>query len=1147
MILSAGYQNKNGTKLLKAKTWMIMKITIALLLYFTFQVSAKSNAQKITIIKDNIHLWDVFKDIEQQTKFHFFYDKDLIQNTDPIDVSIKDATIEQALSVCLKGKPLTYSIVRNTVVIRSEVKKTYFQTQPALAAFDVTEPPPIEIRGKVTDEKGNPLVNASVIIKGTSKGVTTNGNGEFIIEVPSNKSVLVISFTGYKSQEIQVGNRNSIVVNLIRSDNALGEVVVTALGIKREARSLGYATASVNTDQLATDRTTNIGNSLVGKVAGVNVSAPSSGPGGSSKIRIRGQSSFGGDNSPLIIVDGVPINNTRISAGYKNNDNPTGGSSDGGDGLQSINPDDIESMTVLKGAAAAALYGYRAKDGAIIITTKSGSRQKGIGVELNTNNQVSTALDFTDFQYVYGQGENGVRPITVADAQSSGIWSFGEKFDGKPTPAPDGLMHPYEPHKDRVKQFYRPAFTSTNSIAVSGANDKGNFRVSFANTDANGIVPNSDYHKKIFNLGLNYNFTPKFSTQINANYSNELNHNPPQIGIEGWSVNTTLFTMANSIDVNWLKNYEDSNGNEMPLARFTGRNNPYWVTNKHFENIKRDRLFGNASLKYQLATWLYVQGRIGQDYYTRPYDFNRPTGSRNLSSAVSGFNGYFYKDVTTFRERNMDFLVGANHKISHFSINLTLGGNSMQQIYENLSTSVTNFYVRDLYTIGNGQIKNPNSTYYKKKVNSLYGLAEFSYKNYLFLNITGRNDWFSTLNPKSNSYLYPSVNGSLVFSDAISMPSWLEYGKVRAAYAEVGGDTDPYTNALYYSVNPNQLGSAALGTINSVISPNSNLRPLKVKEIEFGIDLRMLKSRVNLNVSVYRKNTVDEILDVNISEASGYPQTKVNIGKLKNEGIEMLLTIIPIRRKFTWESSFNGAYNKSKVLELANGQNSFDVGVGQYFGIISHEVGFPLASVRAFDYKRDAKGNILTSAGKPLLGNLKTYGSAIPKWTGGWSNTFTYQGFRLFTQVDFKAGGVVLSNSNFNFLREGLSKASLEGREEGVIFGGYNADGTPNTTAVPAEAFYASLRNLGEPFVFSSSFIRLRTISLGYDLSSLFNKSFLKGVVASLFVNNAIMFKKYLPNLDPEAQISVSDDFQGIDTHPLPTTRTYGLNLNVKF
>jgi TonB-linked SusC/RagA family outer membrane protein len=1127
------YRGMPGYKLL-----LSMKLT-AILLFATFlQVSGKGYSQ-VTITETNVSLPVIFNLIEKQTGYNFVYSYELLQKAGKVSVNVKNATLDQALTACLKNKPLTYTIVNKTIVIK-----------PGKDAIDTPEsktinPPPVEIKGRVVDSKGLPIEGVSVQLKGSAIGTTTDADGRYSLSL-TGTGTLVFSYVGFATQEVPFNNQTTVNVVLKYSDDTLGGVVVTALGIKRESKRLGYAATSVNTDDLTTNRTTNVGNSLQGKVSGVNVSAPASGPGGSSKIRIRGQSSFGGDNSPLIVVNGIPINNNAVSAGYQNPANPTGGSSDGGDGLQSINQDDIESMTVLKGAAASALYGFRAKDGAIIITTKSGTKKTGIGVDYNVNYQLSNALDFTDFQYEYGQGENGVRPTTVAEAQSSGIWSFGEKFDGKPTPQFDGSTQPYLPHPNRVKDFYRTGTELTNSIALSGGSEKGNFRLSFANTSANGIVPNSDYHKKIVNLGLNYKFTPKFSAQLNANYSNEFNHNPPQIGIEGFSVNTTIFTMANSIDVEWLKHSKDENGNEMPLARFTGRNNPYWVAYEHFENIHRDRLFGNASLKYQFTDWLYVQGRIGQDYYTRPYEFNRPTGSRNLGAAVLGFNGTYYQQVSTFRERNLDFLIGANHELNKFAADVTLGGNMMQQISDNLSTSVTNFYVRDLYTVSNGQIKNPNYSYTKKRVNSLYASAELSYDNFLFLNVTGRNDWFSTLNPNSNNYLYPSASASFVFSDALPMPSWLNFGKVRVAYAEVGGDTDPYTNSLYYSILANPFNTTGLGTINSTVSPNPNLRPLKVKESEVGMELRLFNGLIGLDVAAYRKFTVDEILNVDISMTSGYTQTKVNIGRLKNEGLEMLLTITPINRNLKWETTFNSAFNKSEVLELANGQERFDVGIGQYFGTISHEIGMPLASVRSFDYKRDEKGNIITSAGKPLLGELKTYGSAIPKWTGGWLNVFTYRKFRLFTQIDYKFGAVVLSNSNFNFLRHGLSKESLEGREGGALLEGVNADGTPNTTRVPAEDFYSAFRNLGEKFVYDASFIRLRSVSLGYDLSPLFKNSFIKGLTVSAVANNLWMIKKYLANLDPESQISVSDNYQGIDTHALPTTRSFGINVSAK-
>lgn len=1007
------------------------------------------------------------------------------------------------------------------------------------------------VSGKVTDMKGGTLPGVNVLLKGTVIGTMTDVDGKYSLSVPDLNGTLVFSFIGYTNIEVPIAGRRTVDAQMAEETTALGEVVVTALGIKREAKRVGYATTSVNNDYLTAVRTTNFGNSLQGKVAGLNISAPAGGPGSSSKIRIRGQSSFGGNNSPLIVVNGVPINNSTISAG-SGGGNPTGGSSDQGDGLQSINPDDIESMTVLKGAAAAALYGSRAKDGAIIITTKTGTGRPGIGIEINSSFQADEALDYTDFQYEYGQGEYGVRPTNTSEAQSSGVWSFGEKFDGASTPQFDGTSKPYLPNKNRIKDFYRTGTNWTNSVALTGLNEKGNFRLGFSNTDANAIVPNSDYHKKILNFGMNYKFIPQLSLQLNINYSNEWNHNPPQIGIQDMNANTTIYTMANSIAVKWLEDtYMDANGYEQPLARFTNRNNPYWVALKRFENVKRDRLFGNATLRYQLLKWLYVQGRVGMDYYTRPYDYNRPTGTRSISAASSGYNGYYYQNETTNREMNMDFLVGANHKIGSFGIDVTVGGNRMEQEYTNIGASVTNFYVRDLYTIANGQTKSPFYNYSKKEVNSLYGSAELSFKDYLFLNLTARNDWFSTLNPKSNNYLYPSASMSYIFTQSFkSMPSWLDFGKVRASYAEVGGDTDPYSNNLYYSVNSNQFNGAGLGYISQTVSPNPNLRPLKLKETEFGIELRALDSRVNLDLSYYIKNTVDEILNVDISNASGFSQTKVNVGKLQNKGIEFLLTLVPVRNtNFRWETAFNGSYNVSKVQALANNQTRFDVGSGEFFGNVSHEVGLPLASLRGFDYKKDANGKIITAGGLFQQGNLVTYGSAIPKWIGGWLNTISYKHLRIFTQFDFKTGHKIMSNSNLNFYREGLSKASLVGREGGVVYDGVNADGSANTTSVEVERFYSQYRstNIATPFVYKGDFIRWRSLSVGYDLSRFLTRLYVKEMTVSAVCNNVLLIKKYIENLDPEAQVSSSDNLQGIETHTLPTVRSYGFNINVKF
>jgi TonB-linked SusC/RagA family outer membrane protein len=1129
------------------KIFYLLNLVILLSIIPTVGKAANVAASGETVSIDikQMQLRKAFSVLQQKGKIRLLYSEQDLALKDGanllnkvVTLRVKDVPVLEALHLLLNGTGLDYKLLNDGLVV--------IMATP-------TGSKDIVINGQVTDSKNAPLPGVSVKVKGGTAASSTDPQGRFQIRA-NETDVLVFSYVGFVTQEVQINNRTTINVRLAENAQALTEVIVTALGIKREAKSLGYAATTVNTNQLTEARNTNVGNSLVGKVAGLNVSTPPSGPGGSSKIRIRGQSSFGGSNTPLIVVNGVPINNDAGGGANGEKENFAGeGNSDTGDGLQSINPDDIESMTVLKGAAAAALYGFRAKDGAIIITTKAGKGQVGIGIEINSSFQAEQAIDYTDFQYEYGQGENGIRNASLADARRTGLWSFGPKFDGQPMFQVDGTQKPYQPFKDRIKSFYDTGITSMNSIAISGANDNGNFRLSFANTDANGIIPNSSFNKKLINLGLNHKITKNLSIAVNANYSNEDNQNPPVVAQQDYNINQTVYTLANSIDPKWLENtYKDPiTGNEIVPSRFTNRSNPYWTINERHEQRKRDRLFGNMSLRYQFADWLYAQGRVGQDYFSVVHNVNRPTGTAFLPPAPSGFNGNFYQDAETFRELNIDFLIGANKKFGDFGIDATIGGNQMDQKGQTLSTSVTNFYIRDLYTITNGQIKEPNFTYYRKKVNSFYGTVDFSFRDFLFLNVTGRNDWFSTLNPQSNSYLYPSVSSSFVFTEAFKkvLPAWLGYGKLRAAYAEVGGDTDPYTNALFYVLNNNPFGNAALGGISGTISPNPNLKPLKVKETEVGLELGLFDRRVNLDIAAYRKNTVDEILNVDISNTSGFGQTKVNVGKLRNQGIEALLSVVVIRNtNLRWESAVNYTYNQSKVLELANNQQRIDVGTGEYIGNVSQEIGKAMGSLRGVDYRRDAQGRILTANGRFLAGDLVTYGSAVPKYTGGWLNTITYKGIRLFAQVDFKGGHKLISNSNFNFTREGLHQQSLVGREGGVIFPGFNADGTPNTIAVEAESFYSDYRgkSIATPFVYDAGFIRLRTVSLGYDLTKYFNKTFIKGLNLSGFVNNVLIIKKHVDNLDPETQYSASDLLAGLESHSLPTTRTFGLSLNVK-
>ena len=1011
------------------------------------------------------------------------------------------------------------------------------------------------VNGVVKDEKGIALPGVTVMEKGTRNVKATSTSGEFKINVADAGAVLVFTFIGYRTLEIPVGSKTTINVSMVPESSELNEVIVTALGIKREARSLGYSAQKADVEGMQTNRTTNLASSLEGHIAGLDVSPPAAGPGGSTKIRLRGQSSFTADNSPLIVINGLPMSQGAVST------NGNAGNTDQGDNMQGINQDDIESMTVLKGSTAAALYGSRAVNGAIIITTKSGSKNQGIGVEINSNFTLNQALDYTDFQYEYGQGENNKRPTSQGEAQSSGAWSFGERFDNVPTYQFDGVKRPYAPVKNRISTFFRTAPSWSNTAAISGGNDKSSFRVSFSNQDAKGIIPNNDYNKKIFNVGINHKLTDKFTTQIYVNYSHEFNNNPPFIGVQGLSIPASMYRLANSIGFDVLEaGAINAEGNETPTSRFSTVTNPYWVLAKQFQKQTKDHLLGTAVLRYQFFDWLYLQGRANTDLLLSSFETNSATGGAGIGAAPTGlFNGSYSINSVKNRQNNFDFLLGGGHTWKDFTFNATVGGNNFPAVSSTFSESASNFYIRDLYTIGNGVTVTPSYNLSKQTVNSLYGTAELSYKQLLYLNLTGRKDWYSVFIKQNNNYFYPSVSGSFVFSELLKSTKWLTFGKLRAAIAETGsaGGVGPY-NALTFRLSPNTFNGLPLGSINDLngtpatsVAPNPQIKPFGVNEKEIGLELRMFDNRLNLDVAAYDKKTTNQAIPIGLSFSSGYSSTLVNLGGLVNKGLEINLEVTPVRNQtITWKSGFNTAFNSSKVLSLANNQSQFVVGTGEFFGTIVHVVGLPLSQIQGYTYKRDDAGNIILKDGRPVQSTgVVNFGSGLPKATGGWVNTLMYKGFTFVAHIDYKAGGKLLSSTNLNLLREGLSKESLVGREGGVVFPGVNADGSPNTVAVNAEDFYASYRSTGilDPFIYNSSFIKLRNLSLGYDLSKFVNKKYVKSLVLSAVCRNVLIIKKYIPNLDPEAISSSGDNLTGYEQASLPTTRTYGFNLNIKF
>jgi len=1018
------------------------------------------------------------------------------------------------------------------------------------------------VTGTVTDWNKQPVSGITVQVKNTNRATITSDGGKFQINASGN-DVLMFSGVGYTAQELPLNGRNSISITLQAATQSLNEVVVTALGVKKQSRGLGYSATNVKPEELTVNRTSNPINALQGKVAGVNISTLGTGPGGSSKIRIRGQSTIGGGGSPLIVINGVPIDNTNFN---NNTISVTGGGvySDGGDGLSSINPDDIEDMTILKGAPAAALYGSRAKDGVIMITTKTKGKGKGLGVSYNMNYSNETPLDYTDYQNVYGQGEGGVRPTTPNP--TSGQWSFGEKFaPGMTHILFNNLTVPYEPQGSRIKEFYRHGQNLSNTVTLEGAGEKGGLHLSMNSTLNKGIVPNNKYDRKGMNLGFGYNLSEKFSFMGNVNYSHEVNTNPPNIANQDNSIPTTIMAMANSMPLSVLNaNKYNEAGNEYIWSRFMNRTNPYWVLAEQFHNIRRDRIFGNISAKYNILPWLFVQGRFGQDYWSRDEDVNNfPTGHASRAAALPGFvNGVYTQESRRFRETNLDFLINANKQFGDFDVTINGGGNQMRRRADINNVQVTDFVIRGLYTVQNGRAKNPVYELNTQGVNSLYGSAEISWKRTLYLTGTTRNDWFSTLSPENRSILYPSVSGSYVFSEQLKDLTWLNFGKVRIGYAEVGSDGDvaPFSDQLFYTVNSNLINNpngvaVTVGTSNGGTIPNPDLKPSRTAETEVGLELRMFNSRFNVDLAVYRKMTYDQIVTAQVSDASGFVNTRINSGESSNRGVEALLTLIPVQNKqFTWQFTANTAYNKTKVISILTKTPGERITVGTHVfnGELRQVVGQEMGQIAGYGYNRTPKGELIfqTNGLPQRTPDFVLFGSALPKWTGGFLNTFNFRGINLSVFIDYKLGNKMLSGTNFNAIRHGLHKMTLEGREGGVIGKGVNTSGGENTVAAPVQTYWEHLRSqqIVEAVIYNGGYWRLRTISLGYDFTKYIPFKWpVKGVKLDFVANNVLILKKWIDNIDPESFGYSSDSQAGLESPSLPSTRSLGVNLNIKF
>jgi len=1022
----------------------------------------------------------------------------------------------------------------------------------------------------------------TVLVKGTSNNALTNAAGKFSITASAN-DVLVFSYVGFATQEIPLNGRTTLSVNMsLGETNALTEVVVTTLGIKKESKKLGYSATTVNPNDLVKNRTLNVGESLEGRVAGLNITPPAAGAGSSNQIRLRGQVGFAGtDNSPLLVINGLPIDqNARNAEG-------NGQQRDRGDNLNNINPDDIETMTVLKGSTAAALYGSRAARGAIIITTKSGQKNQGIGVDFTSSYTTMEALNYMDeiVQTEYGQGQGGAKFTTVGQITGNGQFGWGAKLDGQPTINYDGVSRPYSAHPYQLYDFLQTGTNLTNTLGLSGGGPNGSFRASISTTEAKGIVPSNEYKRRIFNVGINHDVTKKLKLQLNVNYADEDYINPPQIGTQGDGAVNFFNRMPISVPIEVYKNNStNAAGGEYRNNGFIGTvNNPYYPLQHGLKyNEDRNRLLGTATLRYDITSWLYAQGRFNYDRGTNFQENNalNGTGSETLTNSDGTYRGSYTLSNTTTTDINADFLVGGNKQFGKFSVDASFGGNTLRSEFKNMNQGSSNFTVANLYSIANGTVKTQSYIYSQSRTNSLYGLAEFGWNGMLYVNFTGREDWFSVLNPEHNSKFYPSVSGSFIFSELLSKQTWLSYGKLRASWAQVGSiaGVNPYDGVLTYSINQNQFNGQTLASVNGTAAPNPLLAPFTVTEKEIGLDLRLFKNRLLIDIAAFDKVTTEQILQVQLSTASGYNTSKQNVASLKNSGLETLIELKALKTKdFSWTTSWNNSYLKTEVLDVGNPSGTllllyFNGTGNEFLGEIRYTNGLAMNQLYTKHYKRNDKGQIVVNSSGRLIedktsGPLGTgfypVGSSIPKFTGGWNNDFTYKNLTLGVFIDYKFGGTVLTSTLLNMTRQGHSKLSLDGRETGILVPGVydvgqpNA-GSPNTTVITAagnglQGYWTDYRNfqIGDPFTFKSDFIKLRSISLAYNFTSLMKKvdflKFVKGLSLTASCRNVAILYKDLPGLDPEAIQSSGDIRSGYENSSLPTTRNYNITLNVKF
>ena len=996
----------------------------------------------------------------------------------------------------------------------------------------------------VSQADGQGLPGVAVSEKGTNNGTLTDIDGKFSIRVTSEKSTLIFSLIGMRTVESEVNNQTTLSVKMESENIGLAEVVVTALGISREKKSLGYAVSEVAGENLSTVKELNVVNSLSGRVAGVVISQGTFGPGSSSRVVIRGNNSLTGNNQPLYVVDGIPVDNTGFGSASAAEAGEYS-KSDYGSGISDMNSEDIESVSVLKGPNAAALYGSRAANGVILITSKKGKLNAGLGVSYSGNYTFESPMLLPQFQNEYGQGTQGNTPTTLGDLRDAG-GSWGAKMDGSQKLYWNGTTKAYSPQSDNVKNFFQTGSTYIHSLAMEGGDQKSSIRFSYTNTSADAIIPGTKLSRHNFNVRATSNLTSKLNIDTKVTYFVQDGTNRPMMGTEG--VMAYLYPIPRNTDIGDLKNYQNPADYSVKTYTNGSVGNPYWAMLHDVNNDARTRFQGFAKANYTFSDNLSAFVRVGSDMINEKIE------------SVHQFGHWFYgggnlrNSMEKISETNVDGLImykkTVNDKIS-FDINA--GANHMYSTYERMSISAENFKIPTKPTVASASITSPDYTPSREKIiNSVYGNAQFSYDQLIYLEASLRNDWSSTL-PESNwSYFYPSASVAFMFDKIVNWQA-MNYGKVRLGWAKVGNDTNPYQLANAYnlsSASDSYLGLTIL--TRPSVRNNINLLPEQVTSTEIGGEFRFLNNRLYTDLSYYDRTSKNLIMDVPIPPSTGYSLEHTNVGEMQNKGFEMMIGYIPVSKdNFKWDISLNFSTNKNKLNSLIEGVDQLTLTTSNS-GVVEvvAKAGGGYGDIYATTYQRNDNGDIVVDAqGRFIVSPDKKYvGNYQPDWIGGLSNTITYKDYALRFLVDARIGGKIYSGTDAGLDASGVSTNSLQYRESGIVIDGYNQDGTKNATSISAQQYWQSYSGIGENYVFDQTNIRLREVSFIYTLpKSILNKTFIKGASVGVTGRNLFFLYRALDNFDPEGSSSASNYAQGVLYYNMPTTRSLGFSVNVKF